>query len=99
LNGRERAIFFALFYPFTFAAVAAGFLAFVMLVLKVSLADVSAVVLWFYFICATSIYVISKQAIERLGMQRLFLGLIVTISVLAALSAALVIIEQIGGLG
>jgi hypothetical protein len=99
LSERERAIFFALFYPFTIAAVAAGFLAFIMLVLKVSLAAVSGVVLWFYFICAVSIYVISRQAIERLGMRRLFLGLIVTISMLAILSAVLFLLEQMGGVG
>lgn len=96
MSERERAIFFALFYPFTIAAVAAGFLAFIMLVLKISMAAVSAIVLWFYFICAASIYLMSKQAIERLGMRRLFLGLILTISMLAILSAVLFILEQIG---
>jgi hypothetical protein len=99
LSTREKAIFFALFYPFTVAAIAAGFLAFVMLVLKISMAAVSAIVLWFYFICAASIYLMSKQAIERLGMRRLFLGLILTISMLAILSSVLFILEQNGGLG
>jgi hypothetical protein len=97
LSERERArVFFALFYPFTIAAVAAGFLAFIMLVLKFSMTAVSAIVLWFYFICAASIYGMSKQAIEKLGMRKLFLGLIVTISMLAILSGVLFILEQIG---
>lgn len=90
-------ILVALFYPFTIATVAAGFLAFVMLMLEIPMLAVSAVVLWFYFACAASIYLISKRVIERFGMRPLFLGFIITIGALAALSAVLFIWEQLGG--
>jgi len=97
LEARKKAILVALFYPFTIATVAAGFLAFVMLMLELPMLGVSTTVLWFYFACAASIYLISKQVIERFRMQGLFLGFVITIGVLAALSAVLLIWEQFGG--
>jgi hypothetical protein len=97
LEARKRAILLALFYPFTIATVAAGFLAFIMLMLELPMLAVSAVVLWFYFVCAASIYLISKQVIERFGMRWMFLSFIITIGVLAALSAVLFIWEHLGG--
>jgi len=98
LESRKRAIFLALFYPFTIATVAAGFLAFIMLMLKLPMLAISTVVLWFYFICAASIYLISKQVIESFGMRRLFLSFLATIGILAILSAILFIWGQLGGL-
>lgn len=97
MEARKKAILVALFYPFTIATVAAGFLAFIMLMLKLPMPAVSTVVLGFYFVCAVSIYLISKQVIESFGMQRLFLGFVLTTGVLAALSAVLFIWEQLGG--
>lgn len=94
MESRKRAIFLALFYPFTIATVAAGFLAFVMLMLKLPMLAISTVVLWFYFICAASIYSISKQVIESFGMRRLFLSFVVTMGILAILSAVLFIWGQ-----
>lgn len=97
MEARKKAILVALFYPFTIATVAAGFLAFVMLVLKFPMLAVSTAVLWFYFICAASIYLISRRVIESFGMRRLFLSSVVTISILAILSAVLFIWGQLGG--
>ena len=97
MEARKRITIVALFYPFTIATVAAGFLAFVMLILKLPMLAISTTVLWFYFICAASIYLISKHVIERFGMRRLFLSFVVTISILAILSAVLFIWEQLGG--
>jgi hypothetical protein len=87
----------ALFYPFTLAACAAGFVAFLMLLLKFPMLTVSTIVLWFYFISAASIYLISKSALKSLGMHRLFLGFIVTIGTLAILSALLFFLEELKG--
>ncbi|KUO41659.1 MAG: hypothetical protein AVW06_00590 [Hadesarchaea archaeon DG-33-1] len=97
METRKKAIFVALFYPFTIATVAAGFLAFVMLMLKLPMPAISTVVLGFYFVCAASIYLISKQMIESFGMRGLFLGFVLIIGVLAALSTVLFIWEQLGG--
>lgn len=97
MEARKKAILVALFYPFTIATVAAGFLAFVMLMLKLPMPTVSTAVLWFYFVCVSSIYLILKQVIESFGMRRLFLGFVLTIGVLAALSVVLLIWEQLGG--
>jgi hypothetical protein len=96
LEARKRAIFLALFYPFSIATVAAGFLAFIMLMLKLPMLAISTTVLWFYFTCAASIYLMSKQVIESFGMRRLFLSFVVTIGILAILSAILFI--WMGGL-
>ena len=87
MRARKWTVLAALFYPFTIAIVAAGLLAFVMLLLKLDLLLVATVVLWFYFACAASIYAISRDALRALGMHRLFLGLLLTIGVLAILSA------------
>jgi len=86
----------ALFYPFTIATIAAGFLAFVMIVFEADILTVSTVVLWFYFACAASIYFISEQALKAFGVRGLFLGFIITIGILAILSAALFVVRQFG---
>lgn len=86
----------ALFYPFTIATIAAGFLAFVMIVFEADILTVSTVVLWFYFACAASIYFISEQALKAFGVRGLFLGFIITIGILAILSAALFVLRQFG---
>ena len=86
----------ALFYPFSIATIAAGFLAFVMIVLKADFLTVSTVVLWFYFACAASIYFISERAIKAFGFRGLFLGFTITIGILAILSAVLFILGNFG---
>ena len=86
----------ALFYPFSIATIAAGFLAFVMIVLKFDFLTISTVVLWFYFACVASIYFISERAIKAFGFRGLFLGFTITIGVLAILSAVLFIFGNFG---
>lgn len=88
METRKWTILAALFYPFVLATVAAGFLAFVMIMLNLKLLVIATVVLWFYFACAASIYAISRDALRALGVNRLFLGFTAAIGVLAALSAA-----------
>lgn len=83
----------ALFFPFTIATVAIGFLAFVMILLNLDLLLVATVVLWFYFACAASIYAISKDALRALGVHRFFLGFTLTIGLLAALSAVVLVLR------
>ncbi len=85
----------ALFYPLTIATIAAGFLAFIMLVLKLDLLLISTVVLWFYFVCTASIYLISEKALKALKMRRLFSGFITTMGIFAILSAAILILRQL----
>ncbi len=96
MEARKVAILIALIYPFTIATIAAGFLAFVMIVLKVDIFTVSTVVLWFYFACAASIYFILERALKTFGIRGLFLGFIITIGILAILSAALFVLRQFG---
>lgn len=83
----------ALFYPFTVATVAAGFLAFVMIMLNLDLLFIAAIILWFYFACAASIYLISKDALRALGVHRIFLGFTLTVGLLAVLSAAVLLLR------
>ena len=96
METRRIAILLALFYPFTIATIAAGFLAFVMIVVKLDLLVVSTVVLWFYFVCAASIYLISEKALKAFGMRRLFLGFTITVGIFAVLSAAIFIWRKLG---
>ncbi|MDI6883809.1 MAG: hypothetical protein QMD00_01530 [Hadesarchaea archaeon] len=93
MNARKWMILTALFFPFTIATVAAGFLAFVMILLNLDLLLIATVVLWFYFACAASIYAISKDALRALGVHRLFLGFTLTIGLLAALSAVVLVLR------
>lgn len=88
METRKWPVLLTLFYPFVLATVAAGFLAFVMILLKLDLLLIATVVLWFYFACAASIYAISKDALKALGVHKPFLGFTVTMGVLAVLSAA-----------
>ncbi len=96
MEARKGVILAALFYPFSIATIAAGFLAFVMIVLKVDLLTVSTVVLWFYFACAASIYFISERALKTFGFRGLFLGFTITIGILAILSAVLFVVGKFG---
>ncbi|MDH5442768.1 MAG: hypothetical protein OEX16_00460 [Hadesarchaea archaeon] len=96
MEARKSTILAALFYPFSIATIAAGFLAFVMIVLKVDLLTISTVVLWFYFACAASIYFISERALKAFGFRGLFLGFTITIGVLAVLSAVLFVLGKFG---
>lgn len=96
MEPRRHAILMAVFYPFTMVAIAAGFIAFVMLILKVPLPVVSAVVLGFYAACVTGLYLIFRPVIEDLGVQRPLLGFVLTMSAFAVTSIVLVIWEWLG---
>lgn len=91
MTTRERVLLLALFYPLALAACAAGFIAFVLLLLKFPLLVVSAVVLWFYFICAATVYATSKPVLDLLGIERKFLCLVAAMATFAAISAGLII--------
>lgn len=79
----------ALFYPFTVATMAAGMLAFVMIVFNIDLLLIGMVVLWFYFVSIVSIYFISEEALKKFSVHKLFLTLMITIGILAVLSSIL----------
>ncbi len=89
METRKWPVLVALFYPFAMATMAAGLLAFVMILLKLDLLLVATVVLWFYFASASAIYIISRDALKTLGVHRFFLSFITAIGVLAFLSAVL----------
>lgn len=91
MTTRERALLLALFYPLALAACAAGFIAFILLLLKFPLLVVSAVVLWFYCICAAAVYVTSKPVLDLLGVGRKFLWLVAAMTIFAAISAGLIL--------
>lgn len=87
MESRRWTVLVALFYPFAIATVTAGLLAFVLILLRFDMLLIATVVLWFYFMCAVSIYLISKDALRTIGVNRIFLGFTITIGVLAVLSA------------
>ncbi|MGC8816882.1 MAG: hypothetical protein ACP5PX_03635 [Candidatus Hadarchaeum sp.] len=84
-------ILMALFYPLTIVSISAGLIAFLMLLLKMEYLFVVTVVLWFYFISTTSIYLVTREALKAMQVHRLFLGLIVTLGGLAAASLLLLL--------
>jgi hypothetical protein len=87
----------ALFYPFAITTMAAGLLAFVMILLKPDdLLLIATVVLWFYFASAAAIYIISKNVLKTLGLHRLLFSFTVTMGVLALLSAILLGLRILG---
>ena len=81
-----------LFYPLSIAAVSAGLIAFVMIIMKMDPLLIGAVVLWFYFISTVSIYAITKEALKAFGVQKLFLAIMVTIGVFAAIASFLLLL-------
>ncbi len=97
MEARKRAIFMAVMYPFTLAMIAAGFIGFVMLVLKLPLLAVSTAVLGFYSLCAVPLYLIFKPVIEDLRMRKPLLSFVLTMSTFAILSAILLVWEWLGG--
>ncbi len=87
----------AVFYPFTMVAIASGFIAFIMLILKVSLPIVSAVVLGFYAATVTCLYLIFKPVVEDLGIRGPLLTFVLTMNTFAVISIVLVIWEWSAG--
>lgn len=93
METRKWPILAALFYPFAITTMAAGFLALVMILLKLDLLIIATVVLWFYFAAASAIYMISKDVLKALGLHRFFLSLTAAVGVLALLSAILLLLR------
>lgn len=86
MESRKKVLILALFYPFTIATCMAGFIAFLMLLLKFPILAASTVMLWFYLACAASIYIVSKPAVRLLEMQKPFLLFTFTVCIFAVLS-------------
>jgi hypothetical protein len=84
-----------LFYPLTIAALAAGFIAFIMLVLKFDMLIVSTIVIWFYFLCASSIYLISREVLKLTNAKKLFLAIVISIGTFAGLSTLILILQYL----
>jgi hypothetical protein len=78
--------------------IAAGLLAFVLILLGVDQLLIATVILWFYFASAVTIYIISRNVFKTLGLNRFFLSFIITIGVLALLSAILLGLGILGRL-
>jgi hypothetical protein len=96
MEARKWPVLAAILYPFATATMAAGLLAFVMILLKLDLLLIATVVLWFYFTSATAIYIISKKILRSLGLHKFFLSFTITIGALAILSAVLLGLRLLG---
>lgn len=81
----------ALFYPLTIVSISAGLIGFLMLFLKMDPLLVATVVLWFYFFSTASIYLITREALKIMQVNQLFLGLVVTVGILALASLLLLL--------
>ncbi|MEW6222716.1 MAG: hypothetical protein AB1476_05365 [Candidatus Hadarchaeota archaeon] len=84
-------VLISLFYPLVLAFMAAGMLGFIMLLINVNAPVVAAFVIWFFFICILSIYIISKKAISALGYRRLYLAILIANGLLAIIAAAVLL--------
>lgn len=84
-----------LFYPLTIAALAAGFIAFILLVLRFDLLLVSTIVVWFYFLCVVSIYSISRDVLKLMNVKKLFLAFVVLTGTFATLSTLILILQYL----
>jgi hypothetical protein len=96
MEARKKALLVALFYPLTVAMISAGLIAALMIILKVRMLLVATVVFWFYWVCVTSIYLMSRKLAEMLEMKKLFFGFFVTTSILTALTTVLLVLDQLG---
>ena len=96
MEARKWPVLAALFYPFAITTMAAGLLAFVMILMKIDLLLVATVVLWFYFASAAAIYMISKNVLKALGLHRFLFSFTFTMGVLALLSAVLLGLRTLG---
>lgn len=83
---RRLEILLALLYPFTLASIAAGFLAFVMIFMKLEPPLVYASVLWFYLVCTLSIYLVTGKALKAFGLSKFFLAFMAILGLLAVLT-------------
>jgi hypothetical protein len=91
MKARNWPVLILLFYPLVLAFMTAGMLGFIMLLINVNAPLVAAFVIWFFFICILSIYIISKKAISALGYRRLYLAILIANGLLAFLATAVVL--------
>ncbi len=96
METRKRALLAALFYPLSIVTIAAGFIAFIMILLKIRMLVTATVVFWFYWACSLPIYRMSKPLAEMLGVKKVFFGFFAAVSTLAALSTIVLALEQLG---
>lgn len=96
MEARKWPILAAILYPFAIATMAAGLLAFVMILLKLDLLLIATIILWFSFASAAAIYMISKNILRSFGLHRFFLSFTITIGVLALMSAILLGLRLLG---
>ncbi len=82
----------ALFYPLSITTISAGFLAFVMIVMKMDLLLVGTVTLWFYFVSTISIYAITKEALKKFKLQRIFWAIMAVVGGLATIASLLLLL-------
>ncbi|MGQ9787999.1 MAG: hypothetical protein ACUVQM_01595 [Candidatus Hadarchaeaceae archaeon] len=84
-------IIMALLYPLTIVSISAGLIGFLMLFLKMDPLLVATVVLWFYLFSTTSIYLITREALKMMNVNKLFLGLVITLGALSIASLLLLL--------
>lgn len=97
MDSRRRAVWMMIFYPFSMATIAAGFIGFILLLIEIPMPVVAAVVLDFYAACVVSLYLIFKPVIDDLGMRKPLLGLVLTMSAFAIALTILIVWEWLGG--
>ena len=97
MDSRRRAVWMMIFYPFSMATIAAGFIGFILLFMEIPMPAVAAVVLDFYAACVVSLYWIFKPVIAELGVRKPLLGLVLTMGAFAVALTALVVWEWLGG--
>jgi hypothetical protein len=84
-------VLIALLYPVALTLVTAGLLAFILLLFKVKLALVALVVFWFLSLGLTTVFVISRKALNLFGIQRYFCFAVAMAWLLALLQGAVLL--------
>ncbi|MEM3402141.1 MAG: hypothetical protein QW179_00435 [Candidatus Hadarchaeales archaeon] len=85
MEKRKAVLLTAVALPMSFVMIATGFLAFLMILLKIDQKLMASVVLWFYFIGTAMVFAISKPALKIFGFWK---PLILFLGVLGGLAAA-----------
>ncbi len=86
MDKKKFFIFLALFSPLSYIFVAAGFLAMIMLIVKIDVLAIGCTVFWFYSAGFLFYFYTNKQAFKNLGFYRVFLFMLLMALALALLS-------------
>ncbi len=86
-----------IFYPFSVAAIASGFIGLILMLLGLSMPLIACTVLDFYAVSTVAIYFIFNRVIRDLGMQKPLLGLVITMSVFAIAFTAILLWRWMNG--